>query len=412
MRSVENISKLLSRLQEQVGRIQQPDGEIFDSDTLNRMLTEMGYRAQLNEVLNTVEVVDDNNHAVNINKVAAIILDSCKMKRCTAEYLTVGFRVLAESNPVNPFLTSIPKWDGTDYIARFFEEVLPIDEAQREPFCKWLYGLIGLQVRRHLLSIRHPKMDRSLQQQWRPQMMIMYGDQGLGKNFLLSSLGHPYVVDGLRWEDILKNNRDSHRRVKRSVLAVWDEDPTAHGFASALVKSFISSPYLPTRGMFERYDDPDDFIVSSFAGTTNDPQCLHDPTGSRRFLVIDARKLKRTKNWPFTELLSQVKHYVEHSEDLYPWLIRDRISLKKVTETNEPFSEDNLFSDIVAEAITSIKGPVTLHAIRDAIGDEDARRYYLGRGDTRRLVEDLKLLGYERSHGLWIKRLKKLPARE
>lgn len=289
-------------------------------------------------------------------------------KSVTENKVKAVLDLIAHRNSYNPYLEMIPEWDGTDY----FKQIVSIINSDQPivGLWEWLLSVVGMQMLRERLE---KDMDV-----WRPQMLLLVSaGQGRGKDWFFRglSLGHYYEFD---WEEVLRNDRDALRRMKRCVVAHVAEDPTGHGKSQESIKKFLTMTTIKTRGIHEKYDDDDDAILSAYGGSTNDMSPLRDPTGSRRYCVVNFDKKKRVPTYNFVGLLSQVKHAMQEWIDntptrRYPWLRHD------YTENDKRNAMFVAIPDIWADQLRLAfkEAPdKTLECIRDSIASPEALRFY------------------------------------
>ena len=279
-----------------------------------------------------------------------------------------ALRILAIRRVKNRWLDAIPVWDGKPRF-QFLQAKLGITDKELDFLKNWLRALVGMQVFRKELETHMAG--------WRPPMLILYGKQGGGKNWLLQQLclGVEGAYDeGVSWDRLLDNGRDEIRRLKRCIIGSWDENPTGIGREAYAVKNFLMKKRCSTRGILEKFDDPDNVILSGYAGTSNFKNMLTDTSGNRRFQVIDVTNKKRMPAFAFDQILAETwaglpavlpKHSV-------PWKVPTE------GESSAAFEAiSNIFDYALNDAFDACKGLTTLRQIVDNITETEARSYYL-----------------------------------
>ena len=355
------------------------EDKLFSDKTIEKWLTDNNVTVRKNVVTGNAT----SNYEHGLNRLVTRIWFDCEAvyKGVSKVKIQDGLDLIAYKNRFNPWLDSIPVWDGKNYF-----QILCLalrSPTGHEGLWEWLVGLVGMQMLREVLEA-----DNSV---WRPQMLLLVGGQGRGKDWLINGLGVGCTMQCI-WEGLLTEKRDELRRAKRCVVASISEDPTAYGKAIEGVKRFLTLTSVRTRGMFERFDDEDNALLCSFAGSTNEMSPLRDATGNRRFCVIDCDRKVFVPSFNFLQLLAQVKAFMEQwlqtpTRD-YPWL---RYDYAENEERNKRFlTAPDIWSDQLEMGYHDAVDK-TVSGIRDSIEDVDARRYYT---QGRNLFFGLQRLGY------------------
>lgn len=298
-------------------------------------------------------------------------------KGVTKDSVLAAFKILASKKKRNLWLDSIPEWDGKKRIRETCSKVLGCKPTKG--WERWLLGLVGLQYYRNLAE--------TASTMWRPPMLILYSPtQGKGKNWFLKqfALNQPFGFrDGFDWPSVTSEDRDTLRRVKRSILVSFDENPTALGREQEPVKAFLTRTHMPTRGMWEKTDDHDNALLTAYAGTTNQRSLITDHTGSRRFAILDVSRKGFVNDFEVDQLLAEalsiVKRFDWDGWKTPPWAcVNDRIE----EENNEQYLAVTSIYDSVLYKAWDNATEKTLEGIKNEINDIDARRYLLKDGWT------------------------------
>lgn len=361
--------------------VDERSGELCDVDDVKGWFKERHYTVYTDVVENVVRCERKDGVLVPLDSILTRAWVDLRKERkgVTKELIACIIDEIARENRRNLWLEGIPEWDGKDRWTALFRDVI----RHEPPYgaLEWSLGLVGMQIEREAL-------ERAIGT-WRPPMLILTGPQGHGKDWLLSQLGGMYT-GVMSWDGVLDGDRDAVRRMKRCVLAIIDEDPTAHGRAMEGVKALITCTKLASRAMYARYDDADSAFVTTLAGTTNSSAFLRDQTGSRRFVVVDASNKARVMGFNFPQLLGQFVHlYTERRKTVrFPWVLTN---FKRVNNANAKFSFAtlNLFIDLLDEAVRESDG--TLRSIRNNLIDKDARMFFF---KGRSMQDGLESLGY------------------
>lgn len=175
-------------------------------------------------------------------------------------------------NPVRDWLESL-EWDGTErvkYLLPMFFGVEPTD-YQAE--------VMGLVMRGAIARATHPgcKFD---------YVLIIHGAQGIGKSHFFSMLAHrpEWFTDGVKKleGDATIEKLRGKWIIEFGELLAMKRTQDVEG-----IKTFLTSQYDNIRPKYAR-ETEDRPRVCIFTGSTNRSVFLSDPTGNRRFLVIDS----------------------------------------------------------------------------------------------------------------------------
>ena len=195
------------------------------------------------------------------------------------------------------------KWDGkTDYIGALARRVPTKDKAWPERFHTWFLGMVAQWLgwdRRHGNSV----------------VPLLVGPQGCGKSTFgqlllpqeLRDVGYRELVD-------FSSKQEAERILTNSLLVNLDEfnqisEKMQQGFLKNLIqKSSVKGrrPYSSTIVNLPRY--------ASFIATTNYGGALSDPTGSRRFIVVDitdGKQIDTQTPVPYEDIYSQARAELE-----------------------------------------------------------------------------------------------------
>ena len=208
-------------------------------------------------------------------------------------------------NAVKKFLESLPKWDGTPRAETLFIDFLKAEDSPyvREVTLNWLTAAIA--------RIYFPGCNYQI-------AIVLHGEQGIGKGFLLERLGG-------QWYGALIDSVDDPHAID-AIQNLWIvEIPEMVGMRKSELnaqKSFISRAeddrrpaYARRSRKFKRH--------CVFAITCNDDEFLVDPTGNRRYAIIQCGLPKNTYVGGLTdEYIKQVwaevfAHYQELFKDVH-----------------------------------------------------------------------------------------------
>ena len=198
------------------------------------------------------------------------ILEKGSPKTEITEY--VESEEVSEYNPAQAFLTTLPKWDGQNHIARIFGRIPGISSEQLNYLTIWLRSAVA-----HWLQ-----MDMLHGNECVPTFI---GSQGCGKTTfvrrLLPQHLREYYLDHLN----LANKFDKEMALTNNLFVNLDELDAIRPSQQSSLKQTLSVSKVNGRPIFGRTQE-DRPRFASFVATTNNRHPLKDATGSRRNICI------------------------------------------------------------------------------------------------------------------------------
>ena len=188
-------------------------------------------------------------------------------------------------HPVRDYLNSL-SWDGVPRLDTLFIDYLG---AKDTPYTRAVTqkSLVAAVARVMTPGCKYDTMP------------VLIGAQGRHKSTILAKMGGQWFSDSLR----TFGDKDSMETIQGTWINEVAEMQAMSKSNVDAVKMFLSKTSDYYRAAYGRYtaDRPRQCV---FFGTTNSRECLTDPTGSRRFLVIEIDRQARTKN-VFSDLEQQ-----------------------------------------------------------------------------------------------------------
>jgi len=188
----------------------------------------------------------------------------------------------ASFNSIEDYLRNI-EWDGKKRLHLVPKVILRTENTKlyREYIKRWFIGAVARAMNPGC------KLDTAL---------IFKGPQGSFKSTFFETLADPWYVDSM----LDLNSKDSYQNLARAWIYEWSEIETVYSAKDiSRVKAFLSSKV-------DVYRAPYGYVAEShprhtvFVGSTNKDEILHDPTGSRRFWIVDISNtinMKRLRAW-------------------------------------------------------------------------------------------------------------------
>ncbi len=271
------------------------------------------YSFRYNQLRGTTETKTKNSNQWNLlnDRIFNSMLIELKRSgiQCTSDLLSslLNSNFVEVYHPFKGYLATLPAWDGKDHIAELAKLIVTENQDFWElSIRKWLVALVA--------SLLDPKAINQ-------QVIVLCGPQGIGKTtFILNMIPdelREYVYSGT----INPSNKDSLALLAEMLLINLDEMDNMNRSDSGTLKSMITTKQVTMRKAYGRFNETRP-RVASFFGSVNDRQFLNDPTGSRRFLVIDVIKIDYLSEVDLGQVYLQAvhlfqsgfKHYFEPDE--------------------------------------------------------------------------------------------------
>jgi len=248
-----------------------------------------------------------------------------------------AFNLIAEEHayhPVRDYLNSL-KWDGVKRLEKLFVEYLGSEDSEytRTITRKTLVAAVA--------RIFNPgcKFD---------QMLTLVGKQGIGKSYIIKKLAGPWFSDSL--PDL--KGKEAYEALDGVWIMEMGELAALRKSEREAIKSYISKQEDIYRRAFAR-----NVSVNKrqciFIGTTNDREFLNDPTGGRRFWVLDTDPEKRVKTvWDdltqeiVDQIWAEAVYYFRQGENIME--LPPEVQ-KRAIELQEEHSQHNTYIGLIQE---------------------------------------------------------------
>jgi hypothetical protein len=174
-------------------------------------------------------------------------------------------------DPIADYISQLPQWDGKDRLKLMAARVKTGDRLWEDNFKIWMRSMVSQWMGRN-------RMYGS------SMVLMLTGAQGTGKSTFIRLLMPPelmaYYLDRLDFT----TKKDAEKALTHFALINIDEFDQISPTQTAYLKHLLQKSNVTQRKLFENaYAQRRRY--AAFAATTNCPQPLTDPTGSRRYMV-------------------------------------------------------------------------------------------------------------------------------
>ena len=248
----------------------------------------LGYDVKMNELDDTIEL---NGKKLDDGQEAELLMKMHDLGFKSAPWVLRSALASAHSNRYNPikdFLNGL-EWDGKDWIgelARYVEDKHPViqyaDGSTRSVFAAWIrrwgIGAVGKVLKTGKIRGQNP-------------MLVFAGIQNAGKSTLARKLNP--LGDNYHCEETIDPDKEEHKRWLSTKL-VWEVPElgaTTRKADREGLKNFLTKQDSNFRIPYAKHPVTKAATVS-FIGTINpETGFLNDPTGHRRFLVVELTRI-------------------------------------------------------------------------------------------------------------------------
>lgn len=238
-----------------------------------------------------------------------------------------------EFNPFTQYFRSLPKWDGvTDHIGRLAATVQVEGDAALFDTCfrKWLVATVASLMVKEVTN---------------HEILVFVGRQGCYKTTWLARLLPPELQ---RYFSVRSNRgrvtKDDNLALSEFALICLEEIDEMRLEDINQLKAMVTLPAVNERRAYGHYKENRPHIAS-FCGTTNQPEFLNDPTGSRRWLPFTVVHIDD----PYTHPVDYEGVYGQAlmlwQEGFRYWF--DEKEIAQVNARNERFETASLETDLL-----------------------------------------------------------------
>ncbi len=210
-------------------------------------------------------------------------------------------------HPIRQYLNALPPWDGTERVERLLIDYLGAEDspytraATRKTLCAAVARVLAPGT----------KFDH---------ILVLCGAQGVGKSTLIARLGGEWFTDSLSLTDM--EDKTGAEKLQGKWLIEIGELAGMRKADIDRVKSFISRQDDRFRASFGRRASSHPRQCVFFGTTNSEDGFLRDPTGNRRFWVVDVSAESLMKSWQLDEettkqIWAEAFTYVRNGESLF-----------------------------------------------------------------------------------------------
>ncbi len=226
------------------------------------------------------------------------------------------------------WLTSLT-WDGNPRLSTWLTSAtgVPNDKYHSGIGMQWFNGIVSRIMRPGCIF---------------DYMLVITGDQGLGKTSLFRIIGGPFYKSYTGAID----NKDFYLALRGAIIIDLDEGATLYRSEAIKIKSVITDTHDEFRAPYDRIMKkyPRRFV---FSMSTNDAEPFRDITGNRRYWPID---IKQGVNFKWLEdnrdqLFAEAHYYFKNGIDIA------QVPTDEAKEIQEAHLPDDSWTELVADEV-------------------------------------------------------------
>ena len=240
---------------------------------------------------------------------------------------------VAEYNPIQDYLNSLPKWDGQNHIASLFSRIPGVSSEHLNYLTIWFRSAVA-----HWLQ-----MDMLHGNECVPTLI---GLQGCGKTVFVRRLLPPHLREYFLGHLNLSNKFDKEMALTHNLFVNLDELEAIRPSQQASLKQTLSVSKVNGRPIFGRTQE-DRPRYASFVATTNNRHPLRDATGSRRYICIqipDGLMIDNTGEIDYDQLYAQVVYELKELEARY-WFENNEVA--RIQQLNQEYMDEKDISEMI-----------------------------------------------------------------
>jgi len=254
----------------------------FSIRHLESYLESIGANLRYNEITHETEIkgFDTEYSHEQIDSILAILIfDRIRnnFRDCTMANIQNFIQAIIIKNRYNPVLDAlnITLWDQRSRLPEIHHILGIEDDLSKVLVKKWFMQCV---------SLLHNSIDSPF---GADGILVLTGDQGIGKTSFFKKLGEPYFREGAY---IDFRDKDTIRRATGCFICELGEIESTLRSDIEKMKAFITRERDDYRLPYGRADVKH-VRRTSFCGTCNSNEFLKDPTGNRRFWTVSVKNI-------------------------------------------------------------------------------------------------------------------------
>lgn len=305
------------------------------TENLKSLLESIGIIARYNQIKKGSEIIVPGMNCVIDeldNTALTMVTDYALKYGLTANRIPEMLDSIASNNPYCPVQTYINSkaWDGVKRFKQLCVQLETSDNSMSQFLIrKWLIQAVAAAYGKNGLN--------------GSGSLVLTGPQGVGKTQFFKKITRG--IEGVFLEGATLNPADKDSVMTACshwITELGELDATFRKSDLAQLKAFLSKntdklrrPYAKKDSNFPRR--------TVFAGTVNDFQFLHDPTGNRRFWPIEIIAVTQDESIDYQQLWAEVYTWYQTGESWH-------LSPDEAIKLNE-YSEQFLITDLEVESL-------------------------------------------------------------
>jgi putative DNA primase/helicase len=279
------------------------------TENLDAVLAAAGVIARYNQIKKRQEIIVPGLRSVSdevLNSSYTAVTDLALKAGLPANRVAELLDALASQSPFCPVQTYVlsHEWDGISRFQQFLGQMRTSTPSMATRLWrKWLIQAVAAAFEPDGIA--------------NAGVMILSGDQGIGKTRLLRDLNSG--IPGVFAEGVTLNPADKDsvlNSISHWVVELGELEATFKKADIAQLKAFITRQIDTVRRPYARKESN---LVrrTVFAGTVNDLHCLHDQTGNRRFWPLSVESINIDPTIDYQQLWAEVYNWYQAGEKWY-----------------------------------------------------------------------------------------------
>lgn len=257
-------------------------------------------------------------------------------------------RGIGQENQFNPLLELLfsTEYDSSvDHISQLAETMQVRQQAAwNKHFRKWFLAVV--------------KRATSLGKNPAPPMLVLHGEQGVGKSTWIRSLLPLELRDLFLESQIDATDKDHHGLLAKKLLWCCDElESTFNKRDQNALKQFLTWEQVTVRPPYGRNSVVMDAICS-FVGSANTDNFLRDISGNRRYMCFTSEKIDYLHQVDISACWAQAYDIVKD----IPVVVFTKEELFEIKQLNEAYLEDSSIEEL--DELVASASPVALSQLR------------------------------------------------